>query len=124
MSPRRLAIVGVGYSPIGRDSGLGVSTLAALACRAALEDAGLTPRDVDGVAEYGFPFELVTSFEIADTLGIPRLRWYADLTATAPAGIGAVIEAASAIASGSCETCLVYRSVSRRGGHSGDRPWS
>ena len=121
MSPRRLAIVGVGYSPIGRDSGLAVSTLAALACKAALEDAGLTPRDVDGVVEYGFPFELVTSFEIADTLGIPQLRWYADLTATAPAGIGAVIEAAAAVASGSCETCLAYRSVSRRGGHSGER---
>lgn len=120
MNPRRPAIVGVGYSPIGRDLGLGVSTLAALACRAALEDAGLAAAGVDGVVEYGFPFEMVTSLEMADTLGVPRLRWYADLVATAPAGIGGVIEAAAAIASGSCETALVYRCVSRRGGHSGE----
>ena len=122
MSARELAIAGVGYSPISRDSGLTVLQSAAYACKAALGDAGLAPKDIDGVAEYGFPFELVTTWEIADTLGIPELQWYADLTATAPAGIGAVIEAASAIASGICETCLVYRTVSRSGGHSGGRP--
>ena len=118
---RKLAVVGVGYSPVSRKSDYTVLELATLACRAAIEDAGMSPKDIDGLAEYGFPFEPASTWDVAETLGIPEIQWYADLSMTGPAGIAGVIDAAAAVASGSAEACLAYRTVSRAGGHSGGR---
>ncbi|MEE9284984.1 MAG: thiolase family protein [Dehalococcoidia bacterium] len=116
---RTLAVVGVGYSPVSRKTDLTVHETAYLACKTAIEDSGLKPTEIDGVAQYGFPFEMVTTWEVSETLGIGELQWYTDLSGTGPAGITGVIAAAAAVASGSCEACLVYRTVSRAGGHSG-----
>ena len=46
----RVAAVGVGYSKTGRRTGLGSWPLAIQACRSAMDDAGMTPADIDGVA--------------------------------------------------------------------------
>ncbi len=118
---RKLAVVGAGYSPVSRRSDLTVLESATLAAKAAIEDAGLKPTDIDGVAQYGFPFEFVSTWEVAETLGFGELKFYSDTTYTGPAGITGVIEAAMAVASGTADVCLAYRTVSRGGGHSGGR---
>ncbi len=118
---RKIAVVGAGYSPVARKSDYTVLELAALATKAAIEDAGLKPTDIDGVAQYGFPFEFVSTWEVSDSLGFGELRYYADLTMTGPAGITGVIEAAMAVASGTADCVLAYRTVSRGGGHSAGR---
>ena len=48
----RAAIVGVGYTEFSKHSGVSTLTLALRAMRAALDDAGLTTADVDGVATH------------------------------------------------------------------------
>ncbi|MCI0770091.1 MAG: thiolase family protein, partial [Chloroflexi bacterium] len=70
---RKLAVVGVGYSPVSRKTDLTVHETAYLACKAAIEDSGLKPAEIDGVAQYGFPFEMVTTWEVSETLGIGEL---------------------------------------------------
>lgn len=118
---RQVAIAGVGYSPVLRKSDYSVAQLAVLASLAALEDAGIGPKEVDGISQYGFPMEMVTAWEMAETIGIPSLQWYMDASTNSPAGITGVLDAAAAVASGSSEVCLAYRAVSRVQGHSGGR---
>ena len=84
---RKLAVVGVGYSPVSRKSDYTVLELATLACRAAIEDAGMSPKDIDGLAEYGFPFEPASTWDVAETLGIPGFQGYPDRSIAGPAGL-------------------------------------
>ena len=46
------AIAGVGYTEFSRDSGRSILSLATEACRNALDDAGLPPSEVDGIASF------------------------------------------------------------------------
>ena len=117
---RDVAVVGIGYSPIGRDTGLDVRALTLAACRTAIADAGLAATDVDGIVEYQFgqgdaPMATVTQ----RMLGIPNLQMYNDLMGSAPSGLGGAMDAAMAVASGVCETVLAYRCITRRAGHTG-----
>ena len=110
---REVAVAGVGYSEIARDTGRTAGTLALEACRAALEDAGLQAADVDGVATYPGGYDSVPVFYVSDALGIPRLDWFADLFGQMPAGISPVIAGAKAVAEGACEVALCFRSLTR-----------
>jgi 3-oxoacyl-[acyl-carrier-protein] synthase III len=47
-SNNRVAAVGVGYSTTGRKTGLTSRQLAVQAATAAMRDAGMTPKDIDG----------------------------------------------------------------------------
>src|SRR2546421_5320980 len=112
---REVAVVGVGYSQIGRDVPRTSGGLALDACRAALADAGLTKDDVDGVATYPGGYDSVPVFHVSESLGIPRLNWFEDLFGQMPAGISPVIAPAWAGAEGHRETALAHRSVKRHG---------
>ena len=46
----RVAIVGVGFSTVGRDTGLSYKELAAQSAIAAMDDAGMEGKDIDGIA--------------------------------------------------------------------------
>ncbi|MGH2830791.1 MAG: thiolase family protein [Actinomycetota bacterium] len=109
---RDVAIAGVGYSQIGRDLDRSAADLTAEACMNALGDAGLTPHDVDGLANYSAG-DSVHCFVVADAIGIPGLEWFADMAGLLPAAVAPVIAAADAVAAGRCDVALAYRSVKR-----------
>jgi len=102
------AIAGVGESEVGRVPGLSATQIYAKACRLALEDAGLTNEDVDGVItanSWSEPHYYHAEW-IAEYLGIcPRYC----LTVGTGGGtiIAAMHHAASAIAMGLCNTVLI-----------------
>jgi acetyl-CoA acetyltransferase len=79
--------------------------MAGKATIAALEDAGLTVDDVDGLALYSFGLGGDTSL-FAQTLGIPEVRFTSTLTGGGGGASGSVGLAAAAIASGMA-TCVV-----------------
>ncbi|MDO8733172.1 MAG: thiolase family protein [Actinomycetota bacterium] len=110
----RVAIVGVGYSTIGRNTGLSLDALTAQASVAAMEDAGLKPTDIDGVVTHSFPAQFVSSTHTAANLGIPDLAFYSGNCDGAAYSVAAM-HAIAAIASGSAETVLTIRTVHRRG---------
>lgn len=103
-----MAIVGVGETDVGRVPGLSATQMYVKASRLALEDAGLTNSDVDGVItanSWSEPHYYHAEW-IAEYLGIcPRYC----LTVGTGGGtiIAAVHHAASAIVSGLCETVLI-----------------
>ena len=104
----RVAVAGVGVTRQARRLE-GVSTVQACleAARLALDDAGMTFDDIDGIAgRWPGPGGTVFhpgSLDWGSMLGIP-LRWISD---TYPQGIPAALEAAAAIEAGLCTNVLV-----------------
>ena len=110
----RVAIVGVGYSEVGRATGLTLDKLTAQAGVAALADAGLKPTDIDGLVTHSFPNQFVSSTHTAAMLGIPDLAFYSGNVDGAAYSVAAM-HAIAAIESGSAETVLTFRTVQKAG---------
>jgi acetyl-CoA acetyltransferase len=105
----KYAIVGVGETGYTRGSGCTTRALGTRAVRAAMEDAGLVPGDVDGMLSYSFN-DSTPSPVIAGELGI-RLNFHMDVY-----GGGSSIEALVGIAmgvieAGMCKTVVIYRAM-------------
>ena len=64
------AIAGIGATPSTKDSGLTPMMLAVQACQLALDDAGLSAAEVNGMVT--FSAEMNTEIEVARNLGIPQ----------------------------------------------------
>ena len=99
------AITGVGDTPYGRASGKSVWQLQLEASLAAIKDAGLSPRDIDGVVTYSL--SPVVAEDFITNFGIPDLRF----SATTPLGgascVAALQAASAAVAAGICNHVLV-----------------
>lgn len=109
------AITGIGLSEVGRPSRRGALELTADACLEALADAGLRPADIDGLATWpgnmdnGSGFAPVGNNDVKHMLGL-EVDWHADGRGTA-GQIGAVANAAAAIAAGYCRHVLIFRTI-------------
>ncbi|GAB3676053.1 lipid-transfer protein [Actinocorallia lasiicapitis] len=109
----RTAIAGVGYTPFSKNSGVSTLTLAVDAILAALDDAGLTVADVDGIATYRVG-DSTPPWVVAPALGIPEVTWYLDQFGGGSVSHGVVGQAALAVAAGLAETVVVYRAINAR----------
>jgi len=109
----RAAIVGVGRTEYSRNSGVSTLTLALRAIKAALDDAGLTVADVDGVACHRVG-DSAQAAVVAQSLGIRDLRSHHDLWGGGSQSMWAVGSAAMAVATGMAECVVVWRSVKAR----------
>jgi len=112
---RRAAITGIGQSEVGRRLGRDPLELTLDGCLAAIADAGLTPRDIDGLATYpggmggGPGFTGAGATDVHDALRL-ELNWYTG-GIELPAQLGAVIDACAAVATGLATHVLCFRSV-------------
>jgi acetyl-CoA acetyltransferase len=102
-SGRRVAIVGVGYSDVGRNTGLSERQHAAQAAVRALDDAGLQAKDIDGASTWGGD-----AVDFGWMLGFDRLQWSLNV-GVAPAFITPAYHAAQAVAAGHAETVMSFR---------------
>jgi acetyl-CoA acetyltransferase len=113
MSVTAPAITGIGLSPIGRKLGLDGLDLGARAIMAAIEDAGLTPSDIDGLACWpgrqndGTGLSPVGVWDVQDAFGFD-LNWYAG-GFEGPAQLASVINACLAIRSGMARHVVCFR---------------
>jgi acetyl-CoA acetyltransferase len=113
---RRAVISGIGQSAVGRPLGRSDIDITVEACLAAIEDAGLTRDDIDGLATYpgmgaGTPgFAGPSSPEVQDALRL-ELNWH-DGGGEGPGQMRAVIAACLAVGAGLARHVLVYRTVS------------
>ena len=108
------AIVGIGQTEFSKLSGRSELQLAAESVKAAIEDAGLKPSDIDGMAE----FTLDTSDEIAvaRNVGIPDLRMFARIPHGGGGATSLVHQAVMAITTGMCKAVVGYRALNGRSG--------
>ena len=89
------------------------------AIRSALQDAGLDPREVDGLVR--FDMEATSEVEIARNLGLENVRFFSEIAYGGGAGCGTVAHAAMAIATGQASVVVCWRARNRG---SGGRPWA
>src|SRR5260221_14641344 len=92
----RAAIVGIGHTPYTKGSAVTEHHQAVVAIQAALDDAGLTRDDIDGLAR--FDIETVTELALLYSMGIPHLRFFAGVPSGGGAVCGPLILAATAAA--------------------------
>lgn len=117
VSDQRIALTGIGESPIGETPGYEAMDLYSEACRTAVKDAGLEKSEIDGLLT-GYSIvnpELMHSTVLADRLGLqPSLN--ASLRVGGATPFVGVCHAASAIRQGQCENVLVAFGDNRRTG--------
>ncbi len=116
---RDVVVVGVGYSQVARSGTHDIRRLTLDATRLAIEDAGLQPNDIDSIINYQFGGDSPNSTATQRILGIDNLVVFNDIMGSGPSGLASAMDAAMAIASGACETVLVYRCITREAGHTG-----
>ncbi|MCD9623801.1 thiolase C-terminal domain-containing protein [Rhabdothermincola salaria] len=117
MALRQAAITGVGYTPLEKRSGRSVLDLATEACRGAIDDAGLAPTQVDGVASFAVMHDSVPTQAVATTLALPQLRFSLDIDLGGQAPCHLVTQAAAAIATGQADHVVVFRALNGRSGN-------
>jgi acetyl-CoA acetyltransferase len=110
------AIAGVGYTPFSAEAGCSVLELAAQACQAALDDAGLPPAEVDGLGSFMVMQDSVPCQAVATTLGLGQLQLSLDLDLGGQAPCHLVSLAAAAITAGDAESVLIFRAMKGRSG--------
>jgi acetyl-CoA acetyltransferase len=109
----RAAIVGVGYTPFSKDSGVSTLTLAIDAILAALDDAGLTVDDVDALATHRVG-DSTPPWVVAPALGIPEVSWHLDQFGGGSVSHAVIGQAAMAVATGVARTVVCYRAINAR----------
>jgi acetyl-CoA acetyltransferase len=116
------AIVGIGQTSLATGAGLPEDelTLACLAISAALDDAGVSPSAVDGLAL--FDMESKREVEVARNLGLGEITFFAEVGYGGGAACATVGHAAMAVSAGQCEVAVAWRARKRADKRS--RVWS
>jgi acetyl-CoA acetyltransferase len=115
----RTAIAGIGETPFAKRLEPSEKELACQAILAALEDAGIDPSEVDGLASY--TMETTDEVEIARNLGLGDVTFFAQVGYGGGAGPATLGLLAMAVATGQCRVGVAWRSRKRG---SGGRPWA
>lgn len=110
----KAAIVGIGATEFSKDSGRGELRLAVEAVRAALDDAGLAPADVDGLVT--FTMDTSPEITVAQAAGIGELSFLSRIHYGGGAACATVQQAALAVASGIADVVVCYRAFNERSG--------
>ncbi|MFF3271879.1 lipid-transfer protein [Streptomyces chrestomyceticus] len=110
----RAAIVGIGATEFSKDSGRSELKLAVEAVRAALDDAGLAPGDVDGMVT--FTMDTSPEITVAQAAGIGELSFFSRVHYGGGAACATVQQAALAVAAGIADVVVCYRAFNERSG--------
>ncbi|MFF8269879.1 lipid-transfer protein [Streptomyces sp. NPDC016562] len=110
----RAAIAGIGATEFSKDSGRSELKLAVEAVHAALDDAGLTPADVDGMVT--FTMDTSPEITVAQAAGTGDLSFFSRIHYGGGAACATVQQAALAVATGVAEVVVCYRAFNERSG--------
>ncbi|MEU7165750.1 lipid-transfer protein [Streptomyces morookaense] len=110
----RAAIAGIGATEFSKNSGRSELALAAEAVRAALDDAGLAPGDVDGMVT--FTMDTSPEIGVARAAGIGELSFFSRVHYGGGAACATVLQAALAVAAGVARAVVCYRAFNERSG--------
>lgn len=111
----KACLVGIGNTEFSADSGRSEMSLAVECIKTAVEDAGLTPKDIDGIVKYTVDNNDETV--IVSNLGIPELHFFAETPFGGGGGpVGSVLLAAMAVTTGMAQCVVAFRAMNERSG--------
>lgn len=114
------AVVGIGQTPFEKQLPGSELQIACEAIRAALDDAGISPGEVDGLAMYSM--EDGREVQVARNLGMEDVTFYGQVGYGGGAGPGVLGLAALGVANRQCEVAVAWRA--RKRGARTSRPWA
>jgi len=102
------AIAGVGQTALGKVPGMSAMELNAQAAMLALNDAGMSPADIDGLIVFGSRADdhVRCQAMVAEHLGLPVKRYTVVTKTGGASAAGALRTSAALIATGQCENVL------------------
>src|SRR5256885_1866160 len=110
----KYCIVGVGETPHMRPSNRTTLSMACEAVKKAMADAGLEPRDIDGMTSYQAG-DSTTSNHVATALGI-RLNYSLDIMGGGSSTEALIGHAVGLLEGGYCKVIVIFRSMNGRSG--------
>lgn len=116
----RTAIVGIGQTAFGKGLPESELELACIAIATALDECGIAPSEVDGLASY--TMEQNREVDVARSVGLGNITWFSQIGFGGGAGCGVVGQAAMAIVTGQAEIVVAWRARKRAAATS--RPWA
>jgi len=108
----KAAIVGIGATEFSKESGRSELRLAAECVLAALDDAGLDPKEIDGMSTY--TADLNAEIEVNRAIGGGDLRFFSRTHYGGGAACAPLLHAAMAVATGVAHTIVCYRAMNER----------
>ncbi|MCB0994690.1 MAG: OB-fold domain-containing protein [Acidimicrobiales bacterium] len=110
----RAAIVGIGQTEFSKRAGRSELQLASESITAALDDAGLSTSDVDGIVTY--TVDPVEETELIRSVGFDGIAYSTRIPYGGGGSMGVLVAAATAIASGAADVVVAYRAIRARSG--------
>ncbi|ABE36412.1 putative exopolyphosphatase [Paraburkholderia xenovorans LB400] len=114
MDISQAAIAGIGATAFTKKSGVSEWRLAVEAVKAALDDAGIAPTEVDGLVTYSM--DTNPEVYIAQALGMKDLTFFSRIHYGGGAACATIQQAALAVTSGVAKVVVCYRAFNERSG--------
>jgi len=111
----QVAISGIGATEFSKASGRSELRLAVEAVKAAIDDAGIRPDQVNGMVTYSS--DTNPDVDIARSLGMGELTFFSRIHYGGGAACGTIQQAALAVASGVADYVVCYRAFNERSGN-------
>jgi acetyl-CoA acetyltransferase len=109
---REAAIAGIGHTEFSKASGRSELTLAAEASKAALDDAGIHPSEVDGMIT--FTLDGSDEIHLARCLGVKDLAYTTRIPGGGAAAVATLYQAMALVNAGLCDCVLIWRAMNER----------
>lgn len=109
---REAAIAGIGATEFSKASGRSELTLAAECAKAALDDAGIHPSEVDGMIT--FTLDGSDEIHLARCLGVKDLAYTTRIPGGGAAAVATISHAMAMVNAGLCEVVVIWRAMNER----------
>ncbi len=109
----KAAIAGIGQTEFSKDSGRSTLRMALEVILAALDDAGLEPKEIDGVVKMRANDDLF-EIDLLRSLDLPNLRFFNEVPHGGGASCGTIAGAVAAVVSGMADVVVTFRSLNER----------
>src|ERR1041384_3786482 len=106
------AIAGIGATEFSKESGPSELQLAAECSKAACDDAGIDPRDIDGMIT--FTIDNSDEVQLARCLGVKDLAFTTRIPGGGAAAAATLYQAMALVNAGLCKNVLIWRAMNER----------
>ena len=106
------AIAGIGQTEFSKASGRSELQLAAECSKAACEDAGIDPKDIDGMVT--FTLDNSDEIHLSRCLGVKDLAYTTRIPGGGAAAVATIYQAMAMVNAGLCENVLIWRAMNER----------